>query len=159
MPEPRPAWLAIGLSAIGPFSSPQDCPTFTIGGILSTKPQGNASDRSFDDGLRIAFSVRIRIHAQSWPIGEQGLVMGDVTPQSALRDVVVTHGLDPDDAAALIPIQTAARTQKGAPWRLESRKFYDALMEGVLPHAGVTFESATIGGVPGVWVHPASSRS
>ncbi|HSU89188.1 MAG TPA: esterase, partial [Terriglobia bacterium] len=85
--------------------------------------------------------------------------MGDVTRKSALRDVVVTHALDPEDAAALIPIQTAARTQKGAPWRLESRKFYDALMEGVLPRAEVTFESATIGGVPGVWVHPASSRS
>jgi acetyl esterase/lipase len=85
--------------------------------------------------------------------------MGDLTPQSALRDVVVTHGLDPEDAAALIPIKTAARTQKGAPWRIESRKVYDALMEGVVPRPEVTFESATIGGVPGVWVHPASSRS
>ena len=72
---------------------------------------------------------------------------------------VAIHPLDPEDAAALVPMRTAARTQKGAPWRIESRKFYDALMEGVLPRADVTFESATIGDVPGVWVHPASSRS
>jgi len=72
---------------------------------------------------------------------------------------VVIHPLDPEDAAALIPMKAAARTQKGAPWMIESRKFYDALMEGVRPHADVTFESATIADVPGVWVHPASSRS
>ena len=72
---------------------------------------------------------------------------------------VVVHPLDPEDAPAIAEITTAARTQKGAPWRIESRKFYDALMEGVLPRADVTFESATIGGVTGVWVHPASSRS
>jgi len=71
----------------------------------------------------------------------------------------VVHPLDPQDASALIPMRAAARTQKGAPWTIESRKFYDALMEGVLPRADVTFESATIGDVSGVWVHPASSRS
>ena len=74
-------------------------------------------------------------------------------------DRIVVHPLDPEDAAALIPMKAAARTQKGAPWTIESRKFYDALMEGVRPRADVTFESATIGDVPGVWVHPASSRS
>ena len=79
--------------------------------------------------------------------------------KKSLGDSVVIHALDHDDAAALIPMRTAARAQKGAPWRIESRKFYDALMEGVLPRADVTFESATIDNVPGVWVHPASSRS
>jgi len=76
-----------------------------------------------------------------------------------MGDAVEIHPLDPEDAPAIAEITTAARTQKGAPWRIESRKFYDALMEGVLPRADVTFESATIGGVTGVWVHPASSRS
>jgi len=56
-------------------------------------------------------------------------------------------------------IKTAARIAKGVPWRIESRQFFDTLMEGVSPHPGVTFESAAVGGVPGVWVRPASSRS
>ena len=77
----------------------------------------------------------------------------------SLGDVVVIHPLDPEDAPAIARIRTAARAQKGAPWRIEARKFYDALMEGVSPRDDVTFESATVGGVPGVWVHPASSRS
>jgi len=76
-----------------------------------------------------------------------------------LGNAVVIHPLDPEDAAALIPMRTAARTQKGAPWRIESRKFFDALMEGVSPRDDVTFESATLGDVPGLWVHPASSRA
>src|SRR4029077_1330785 len=72
---------------------------------------------------------------------------------------VVIHPLDPEDAPAIAGIRTATRSQKGAPWRIEARKFYDALLEGVSPRNDVTFESATVGGVPGVWVRPASSRS
>jgi monoterpene epsilon-lactone hydrolase len=45
------------------------------------------------------------------------------------------------------------------PWRIEARKQYDALLEGVPPHGGVTVEPGTVGGVPGLWVYPASSRS
>jgi monoterpene epsilon-lactone hydrolase len=72
---------------------------------------------------------------------------------------VATHPLDPEDASLIAQIRTAARTQKGARWRIESRQFFDALMEGVSPRADVTFESATVGDVPGLWVRPASSRS
>src|SRR5216684_5246618 len=74
-------------------------------------------------------------------------------------DVVVIHPLDPEDASTIDRIGTAARTYKGVRWRIEARKQYDALMEGVSPPDDVTFESATVGGVPGVWVHPGSSRS
>jgi len=74
-------------------------------------------------------------------------------------DMVVVHALDPEDAPAIAGIRTATRPQKGAPWRIEARKFYDALLEGVSPRDDVTFESAVVGGVPGVWVRPASSRS
>ena len=73
-------------------------------------------------------------------------------------DSVVIHALDPGDAAALVPMKAAARAQKGAPWRIEGRPFFDALMEAVPPRDDVTFGSATVGGVPGVWVHPVSSR-
>ena len=68
------------------------------------------------------------------------------------------HPLDPADAAALVPMRAAALPQKGVPWRVEARPFYDALLEGVSPRSDVKFESATVGGVPGLWVHPASSR-
>jgi monoterpene epsilon-lactone hydrolase len=71
----------------------------------------------------------------------------------------ITHPLDPEDAAMIARITTAARTQKGARWRIEAREQFDALMEGVSPRADVTFESDTVGGVPGLWVRPASSRS
>jgi acetyl esterase/lipase len=73
-------------------------------------------------------------------------------------DMVVVHALDPADAQAIAQIRTAVHPQKGAPWSIESRKFYDALMESVSPRDDVTFESATVGGIPGIWVHPASSR-
>jgi len=74
-------------------------------------------------------------------------------------DAVVIHPLDPADAATIDQIRTATRAQKGARWKIEARQQYDALMEGVPPSADVTFESATVGGVPGLWVHPASRRS
>jgi monoterpene epsilon-lactone hydrolase len=71
----------------------------------------------------------------------------------------VIHPLDPEDALIIDQIRTATRAQKGARWTVEARQQYDALMEGVAPPAGVTFASATVGGVPGVWVHPASRRT
>jgi epsilon-lactone hydrolase len=82
-----------------------------------------------------------------------------MTSTESSGDVVVIHPLDPEDASVMIPMRAAASTQKGAPWRIDARKFFDALMEGVSPRDDVTFESATVGGVPGLWVHPASSRS
>jgi epsilon-lactone hydrolase len=94
-------------------------------------------------------------HGQS---GLQELAMGDSTPESASRDVVVIHGLDPEDASIIGRVRTAARPQKGVPWRIEARKPYDALLEGVPSRDDVTFEPGTVGGVPGLWVHPASSR-
>jgi len=69
------------------------------------------------------------------------------------------HPLDPEDAPIIDQIRTATRAQKGARWTIEARQQYDALMEGVAPAAGVTLASATVGGVPGVWVHPASRRT
>ena len=72
---------------------------------------------------------------------------------------MVIHPLDPEDAPIIDQIRTATRAQKGARWTIEARQQYDALMEGVAPPAGVTFASATVGGVPGVWVHPASRRT
>jgi monoterpene epsilon-lactone hydrolase len=80
------------------------------------------------------------------------------TPES-LENVVVIHPLDLADASAIAQIRSATRAQKGVRWSIDARTFFDALMEGVSPHDDVTFESATVGDVPGLWVHPASSRS
>jgi acetyl esterase/lipase len=69
------------------------------------------------------------------------------------------HPLDPEDASMIARIRTAARPQKGARWSIDARKQFDAWMESVSPPDEVTFESATVGDVPGLWVHPASGRS
>ena len=71
----------------------------------------------------------------------------------------VTHPLDAEDGSMIARITSAARAQKGARWQVEARRQFDALMEGVSPHDDVTFESGTVGDVPGLWVRPASSRS
>ena len=73
-------------------------------------------------------------------------------------DLVTIHPLDPDDASIIGGIRAAVRAQKGAPWTIDARKPYDALLEGVSPRKDVTFEPGTVGDVPGLWVHPASSR-
>ncbi len=75
------------------------------------------------------------------------------------RDFVVIHALDPQDAPAIHAMRTAVSAQKGARWSSDSRKFFDALMQGVAPRNDVTFESSSVGNVPGVWVRPAHSRS
>ena len=72
---------------------------------------------------------------------------------------VTTHPLDPGDAATILAIKTAVRGAKGVRWTLDSRTQFDALMEGMSPRADVTFESGTVGNIPGLWVHPALSRS
>jgi monoterpene epsilon-lactone hydrolase len=92
----------------------------------------------------------IRIHARM-----KGRLM---STSESLGNVVAIHPLDPEDASIISRIRTAARPQKGMPWRIEARKPYDALLEGVSPRNDVTFEPGTVGDVPGLWVHPASSR-
>src|SRR6195256_2873598 len=93
----------------------------------------------------------IRIHA-----GTKERLM---STSESLGNVVVIHPLDPGDASVIAQIRSATRAQKGVPWRIDARKQFDALMEAVSPRNDVTFESATVGDVPGLWVHPASSRS
>ena len=73
--------------------------------------------------------------------------------------LVVIHPLDAADASVIAQIRSATRAQKGVRWRIDARKQFDALMEAVPPRNDVTFESATVGDVPGLWVHPASIRS
>jgi epsilon-lactone hydrolase len=73
-------------------------------------------------------------------------------------DFVVTHPLDPEDAAITTALRAMVSSTKGVPRGIEARGQFDALMEGVSPRDDVTFEADTIGGIPGVWAHPAGWR-
>jgi acetyl esterase/lipase len=72
---------------------------------------------------------------------------------------VATHPLDPEDAAITAAMRAMVRSSKGARPGPEARGQFDALMESVLPRGDVTFQADTLGGVPGLWVHPADWRS
>jgi acetyl esterase/lipase len=73
---------------------------------------------------------------------------------------VAIHPLDPEDAAAITPMRAAMRFAKGVRSEItDARLQFDAFMEHVPPPAGVTFETGSIGGVPGLWVRPAPTRS
>src|SRR6202140_2304180 len=56
-------------------------------------------------------------------------------------------------------MRAMVRSSKGARPGIEARGQFDALMESVLPHEDLTFEVKTLGGIPGLWVHPADWRS
>jgi len=81
-----------------------------------------------------------------------------MSASESLENVLVIHPLDAEDASTIGQMETAVRPYKGLPWRIEAREQYDALLEGVAPRGDVTFEADTVGGVPGLWVRPASSR-
>ncbi|MBO0759615.1 MAG: hypothetical protein J2P54_27570, partial [Bradyrhizobiaceae bacterium] len=77
----------------------------------------------------------------------------------ASADFAVIHPLDPEDAAITAAMRAMVSSSKGVPAGIEARGQYDALMESVSPRDDVTFEADTLGGVPGIWVHPANWRS
>ena len=69
------------------------------------------------------------------------------------------HPLDPADAAITAAFRAMVSSSKGARAGIEARGQFDALMESVPPRDDVTFAADTLGGVPGLWVHPANGRS
>jgi epsilon-lactone hydrolase len=77
---------------------------------------------------------------------------------NASTEVVVVHPIDAEDAAITAAMRAMARSTKGVTRGIEARGQFDALMESVLPRDDVTFEEDTLGGVPGMWVHPADWR-
>src|SRR5882757_11039353 len=72
---------------------------------------------------------------------------------------VVIHPLDPEDAAIAAAMRAMVSSTKGARRGIEARGQFDAFMESVLPRDDVTFETDTLGGIPGLWVLPADWRS
>src|SRR6185312_4847772 len=69
------------------------------------------------------------------------------------------HPLDPADAAITAVMRAMVSSSKGARPGIEARGQFDALMESVPPRDDVTFAADALGGVPGLWVHPADGRS
>lgn len=83
--------------------------------------------------------------------------------QGSTRDAISTsyvsiHPLDAEDAAITAAMRAMVSSSKGARSGPEARGQYDGLMESVLPRSDVKFEADTLGGVPGLWVHPAARR-
>ena len=82
---------------------------------------------------------------------------GSATDRTSPNFVAI-HPLDPEDAAIAATMRAMASSSKGAPRGIEARGQFDALMESVLSRDDVTFEADALGGVPGIWVHPANWR-
>src|SRR2546428_11306724 len=89
---------------------------------------------------------------------EEPAMQGSTTDRTSTGSVAI-HPLDPEDAAITAAMRAMVSSSKGARPGIEARGQFDALMESVLPRGDVTFEADTLGGVPGLWVHPADWRS
>ncbi len=86
-------------------------------------------------------------------------MQGSNTDRTSTGHVAI-HPLDPEDAAITAAFRAMVSSAKGARQGIEARAQFDALMENVSPRDDVTFEAGALGGIPGLWVHPASeSRS
>jgi epsilon-lactone hydrolase len=82
---------------------------------------------------------------------------GSTTDRTS-TDFVAIHPLDPEDAAITAAMRAMTSSAKGARPGSEARGQFDAFMESVLPRDDVTFQTETLGGVAGLWVHPADWR-
>jgi epsilon-lactone hydrolase len=67
------------------------------------------------------------------------------------------HPVGQNDSAAAVALRSAVVPMKGKVQGIEGRGSFNELMERVAIPAGVTFEAATIGGVPGWWAKPAQA--
>src|SRR5712664_3367960 len=85
-------------------------------------------------------------------------MQGSNTGRTSTGSVVV-HPLDPEDAAITAAFRAMVSSAKGARQGIEARGQFDAFMENVLPRDDVTFETDTLGRVPGLWVQPADWRA
>jgi monoterpene epsilon-lactone hydrolase len=88
------------------------------------------------------------------------LAMPRSAADRASPDSVAIHPLDPDDAVVTTGLRALVASAKGVvPAGIEGRGQYDAHMESVLQRDDVTFGADALGGIPGIWVTPASWRS
>jgi epsilon-lactone hydrolase len=62
------------------------------------------------------------------------------------------------DSVAAAALRSAVAPMKGKVQGIAGRAPFDGIMERTAVPAGVTFEAATIGGIPGWWAKPAQAR-
>jgi monoterpene epsilon-lactone hydrolase len=67
------------------------------------------------------------------------------------------HSVSQNDSAAAAGLRSAVASVKGKDKGIAGRGPFNDLMERVALPEGVTFEAATVGGVPGWWAKPANS--
>jgi epsilon-lactone hydrolase len=82
-----------------------------------------------------------------------------VNDNRPLSDFVHTHPLDAQDAAVASAIRAMAAPAKGTQRGIEGRPQFDALMESVESRDDVSFQTDTVGGIAGLWVHPTKPRA
>jgi epsilon-lactone hydrolase len=70
----------------------------------------------------------------------------------------VIHPLSPEDSAAMTGLRSAVAGMKGKLVGIAAHGPFDGIMERVAAPAGVTFESGTVGGVPGWWARTTQAR-
>jgi acetyl esterase/lipase len=87
------------------------------------------------------------------------LAMQALTTDRTSTGSVAIHPLDPEDAVITAFMRDMTRSAKGVRQGIEARGQFDAFMESVSPRDDVTFDTDTLGGIPGVWVHPADRGS
>jgi hypothetical protein len=78
------------------------------------------------------------------------------TSDRGSTNLATIHPLDPDDATVAAAMRAMVSSAKGVLRGIEARGQFDAFMESVLPLEDVAFETDTLGGIPGLWVHPAN---
>lgn len=89
---------------------------------------------------------------------EEPAIQGSTTVRPSTGHVTI-HRLDTEDAPITTAMRSMVSSGKGARPGIDARGQFDALMESVQPRDDVTFAADTLGGVPGLWVHPTDRGS
>jgi monoterpene epsilon-lactone hydrolase len=76
----------------------------------------------------------------------------------AVATWLVTHPVNEKDSAVAAALRSAVAPMKGKAQGITGRAPFDEIMKRTPVPEGVTFEGATIGGVPGWWAKPANPR-
>jgi epsilon-lactone hydrolase len=78
--------------------------------------------------------------------------------QFAPRAETVFHPISAEDKNAMAAMRAIVEPNKGRLQGTAARVPFDAIMEHVAVPEGVTFEAATVGGIPGWWCRPHAAR-
>jgi len=70
----------------------------------------------------------------------------------------VVHPITAEDAAAMAAMRAIVEPNKGRLQGTSARVPFDAIMEHVAAPEGITYETDTVGGLPGLWCKPEDAR-